>query len=357
MREPSPVQHPLSKSSGQSQTPQSETLAATELLAPRLPHPPSYASALVPPAVQEPISATAPLVSVSQETPAPSTSTSTVEAVPSATHTASESELAPVPSVQEHVVISTPADSVLSAPPAQPLPITSSPLTLTETEPVVMPLPAEPAPVVLSPSAKVVDMDISPTPLSISDPVMSPPPSEAPTVPLTDEVLTAPPFKTIPLPTSVAPIDIPVESAARSTPLKLEKSLPGKQVELLTTPTSVTEMSLSPDTPLIESVETLTNKPPAPDKPNDLPNNLEELMPPTPTSALFVPCEVLSVGQIKCPPNEDPPAPVPIVEPAVAPVLPPLTETVRLLPSPQSMGKSVYYFNDVFSSCFKGTCS
>ncbi|XP_026775308.1 coiled-coil-helix-coiled-coil-helix domain containing 3b isoform X1 [Pangasianodon hypophthalmus] len=344
MREPPPVQSPQSKSStcppvGQPLTPQSETLASTELLAPVLPHPPSYASALVPPPLQEPISPLVPLVSVGQETPAPPTSTPTVEAVPSVTHTAPESVPAPVPSVQEHIVISTPTDSAPPAPPAEPLPITTSPLTFTE--PVVMPLPAEPVPVVLSPSAEVVD--ISPPP--ITDTVTSPPPSEliaipaeAPTMPLTDDVLTAPPAEAIPLPTTV---DIPVESSVPSTPtLTLDTTIPVEQVELPTTATSEpvaeTEMPLSPDTTLpspIESVEISTDMPPAPVEPS----NLEELLPPLPACALAVPCEVPSVGHIGCPPSEDPPAPTPVVQPAVASVLPPLTETVGPLTSPQAV--------------------
>ncbi|MCJ8735858.1 hypothetical protein PDJAM_G00252400 [Pangasius djambal] len=344
MREPPPVQSPQSKSStcppvGQPLTPRSETLASTELLAPVLLHPPSYASALVPPPLQEPINPLAPLVSVSQETPAPPTSATTVEAVPSVTHTAPESVPAPVPSVQEHVVISMPTHSAPPAPPAEPLPKTTSPLTFTE--PVVMPLPAEPVPVVLSPSAEAVD--ISPPPIT------SPPPSELiaipaepPTMPLTDDVLTAPPVEAKLLPTTV---DIPVESCVLSTPtLILDTTIPVEQVELPTTPTSEpvaeTEMPLSPDTTLpspIESVDISTDMSPAPVEPSDLRSNLEELLPPPPASALAVPCEVPSVGHIGCPPNDDSPAPTPVVQPAVAPVLPPLTETVGSLTSPQAV--------------------
>ncbi|XP_053496967.1 coiled-coil-helix-coiled-coil-helix domain containing 3b [Ictalurus furcatus] len=347
MREPPPVQRPQSKSStcppmAQPLNPQDKTLAPTDVLAPILPNPPSYASALVPPPLQEPISPLVPLVSVSPETPAPPTSTPTVEAVPSVTHTAPESVPAPVASVQEHVAISTLTDSVPPAPPAESLPITASPLTFTE--PVVMPLPSEPVPVVLSPSTEAVDC--SPLPPTITDNVTSAPPSEliaipveAPAMPLTDDVITAPPVEAIPLPTTVEPIDIAVESSAPSTPtLNLDTTIPVEQIELPTTPTSElvaeTEMKISPDTQLpalIESVEISTDMPHAFVEPN-----LKELLPPLPSSALSVPCEFPSLRQIRCPPNEETPAPTPVVKPAVAPVLPPITETAGPLTSPQA---------------------
>lgn len=342
MKEPPPAQHPQSKSStcppvGQPLTPHSETLGNTGLLPPVLPHPPSYASALVPPPVQEPISPLVPPVSVSQETPAPPPPTPPVKAVPSVSHTAYESVSAPVPSVQEHVVISTPTDSVPQAPPAEPLTITPSPVTFTE--PVVMPLPAEP---------EAVDIP------QISDTVVSAPPSEliviskeAQTIPLTDDVLTGLPVEAIPLLTTVEPTDIPVESTAPSTPTLTLDSIPGEQIELPTIPTSEPGveclMRPSPDTPLsapIVSAEISTDLPPTPVKPSDLPSDPEDLLPPSPSSALAVPCAVRSVGQIGCPSCEDTPTPAPVVEPAVAPVLPPLAETVGLFTSPQAVGKA-----------------
>ncbi|KAF4081280.1 hypothetical protein AMELA_G00159690 [Ameiurus melas] len=353
MREPPPVQRPQSKSStcppvAQPLTPQNETLAPTEVLAPILPNPSSYASALVPPPLQEPISPLDPLVPVSPETPAPPTSTPTVEAVPSVTHTAPESVPAPVASVKEHVTISMLTDSVPPAPPAKSLPITASPLTFTE--PVLMPLPSKPVPVVLSPSAEAVD--ISPLPPTITDTVTSTPPSEliatpieAPAMPLTDDVITAPPVEAIFLPTTVEPIDLSVESFTLSTPtLNLDTAIPVEQIKLPTTPTSElvaeTEMPISPDTQLpalIESVEISTDMPHAFVAPKDLPSNLKELVPPLPSSALSVPCEFPSLGQIRCPPNEETPAPTPVVKPAVALVPPPLTETAGPLTSPQAV--------------------
>lgn len=351
MREPPPVQRPQSKSStcppmAQPLNPQNKTLAPTDVLAPILSNPPSYASTLVPPPLQEPISPLVPLVSVSPETPAPPTSTPTVEAVPSVTHTAPESVPAPVASVQEHVAISTLTDSVPPGPPAESLPITASPLTFTE--PAVMPLPSEPVPVVLSPST----VDCSPLPPTITDTVTTAPPSEliaipveAPAMPLTDDVITAPPVEAIPLLTTVEPIDIAVESSAPSTPtLNLDTTIPVEQIELPTTPTSElvaeTEMKISPDTQLpglIESVEISTDMPHAFVEPKDLPSNLKELLPPLPSSALSVPCEFPSLGQIRCPPNEETPVPTPVVKPAVVPVLPPITETAGPLTSPQAV--------------------
>lgn len=353
MREPPPVQRPQSKSStcpplDQPLAPRSETLAPTELLAPILPHPPSYASALLLPPVLKPMSPLVPFVSVSQENPAPPTSTPAAEAVPSVTHTAPESAPALVPSVQEHVVISTPTDSVPPAPPAEPLPVAKSPLTFTEHVGH-----AEPVPPVLSPSAVAVDISTPPSP--VTGPVMSPPPNgllaipvEAPTMPLTDDVLTNPPIEAIPLPTTVEPTDIPVESTAPSTPpLTLDAPIPVEELELPTVPTSEPvaeiEMSLSPDTPLstpTESVEILTDMPPVPVKPCDLPSNPEELRPPSLSSNLAVSCEVPAVGQAQCLPSEDTPAPTAAAEPSVTPVLPPLSETVGLFTSPQAVGKA-----------------
>ncbi|XP_058264647.1 uncharacterized protein LOC131365063 isoform X2 [Hemibagrus wyckioides] len=351
MREPPPAQRSQSKSStcpppDQLLTPQSETLTPTELLPPKLPQPPSYASALVPPSLQESISPLAPLVSVSQETSP--TSTPTVEAVPSVAHTVTEPVPAPVPSVQEHIVISMSSESVPPAPPADPIPITTSPLTVTEA--VAMPLPAEPVPGLLSPSPEAVD--ISPPLPPITDTVPSPSPSEPtaiplepPTMPLTNDVLTAPPVQAIHLPPTVDTINIPVESSVPSTPtLTLDATITVEQVELPTThtyePVAKIELPLLPVTPLTstsKSMEISTDIPPAPVKPSDLSSNLEELLPPPPSSSLAVSCEVPSVGQNGCPHNEDTPAPTPVVEPAVAPVLPPLTETVGPLTSPAAM--------------------
>ncbi|XP_060742896.1 coiled-coil-helix-coiled-coil-helix domain containing 3b [Tachysurus vachellii] len=325
MKEPEPFQCSMSKSSkcppaDQLLTPQSETLPPTELLAPKLPQPPSYASALVPPPLQESVS---PLVLVSQETPTPPTSTTAVEAVPSVTHTTPESVPAPVPSVQEHVVISMSTESVPPAPSAEPLPVITSPLTLTE--PVAMSLPSEPVPAVLLPSAETVD--IYPPPPPITDTMHSPSPIEPipipvedPTIPLTNDVLTAPPVEVIHIP----PI-----------PLTLDSTTPDEQVELPTTPSSEpvakNELPLFPVTPLTsptESVEISTNIPPAPVKPSDLSSNLENLLPPPPSPALAVKSEVPSVGQLECPPNKNTPVPTLVFEPAIPPVLPSLTETI-----------------------------
>lgn len=184
---------------------------------------------------------------------------------------------------------------------------------------------------------------------------MSPPhsellaiPVEAPAMPVTDNVLTAPPFEARPLPTTVEPIDMLAESTVPSTSTpNLDITFPVEQVELPITPTSEPvaefEMPLSPDTPFlapIESGEISTDMPPAPVEPRDLPSNLEELLPPLPSSALAATCEVPSVGQITCPINKDTPAPTFVVKPAAAPVLPSLAGTVGPLNSPQAGGKA-----------------
>lgn len=351
MREPSSVQHPQSKSStcppaDQPLSPQSKTLAATEPLAPTLPHPPSYASALVPPPVQEPISPLVPLVSVTQETQ----STPTCDSIPSDSH---ESVPAPVPSGQEHIVISTPTDS---EPPASPAELISkSPLTFTE--PGFMPQPfTEPVSVLSSPVAEAVNSFSPPPP--VSDTVMSPPPSELKAIPteapLTDVLTGLPAENVIHLPTTVKPIEIHVESTARSTPiLSLDASIHVEQVEL---PTGAEiRMPLSPDATLsapTESAEISTDVPPVPVKPSNLPSNLEDLLPPPTSPVLAAHCEVPAMGQIGCPPCEDTPGPVPVVEPDVAPVLPPLSETVGLFTSPQAVGKAGLSCNDVFSLFF-----
>ncbi|XP_046714788.1 coiled-coil-helix-coiled-coil-helix domain containing 3b isoform X2 [Silurus meridionalis] len=341
MKESPSAQHPQSKCStcpsvGQRLTPHSVTLAPTELLSPTLPHSPSYASALVPPPLQESIS---PLVSVSQKTPAPSTYTPTFEALPSATVTATESVPDSVLSVKEHVAIFPPTDSVDPVPTVEPLPINTSPLNFTE--PVVLPLPAEPKPLVLSSSAEAVDI----SPSTVTDTMMSPPPSEiittfieATRMPLTDNVIIVPPVETTPLPKMVKPTDIPVESSVPSThTLTLDTAISVDQVTLPTTPSSEpvveTEMLFSLKTALpapIRSVEISPDMPPV--KPRDLPSDLEELLPPPPSSALSEFCKVSSGFS----PNEDHPAPSPAVEPAVAQLLPPLTESVGPATSPQA---------------------
>ncbi|XP_047676047.1 coiled-coil-helix-coiled-coil-helix domain containing 3b isoform X2 [Tachysurus fulvidraco] len=342
MKEPAPVQCSQSKSSkcppeDQLLTPQSETLPPTELLAPKLPQPPSYASALVPPPLlQESVS---PLVLVGQETPTPPTSTPVVETVPSVTHTAPESVPAPVPSVQEHVDISMSTESVPPAPPAEPSPESTSPLNLTE-----------PVPVVFLPSAETVD--ISPPPPPFTDTMHSPSPIdpipipvEAQTIPLTNDVLTAPPVEVIHIPPVVDTINIPVESSVSIPTLTLDATTPDEQIELPTTPTSEpvakNELPLFPVTPLTsptESVEISTNITPAPVKPSDLSSNLEDLLPPPPSPALAVKSEVPSVGQLECPSNKNTPVPTLVFEPAIPPVLPSLTETIS---SQQAVGQQL----------------
>lgn len=339
MREPSSVQHTRSKSStcppaGQPLSPQSKT---TDLLAPILPHPPSYASALAPPPVQKPIS---PLVP--QVTSAPPQSSHT--AVPSVSHETEspESVPAPVPSGEEHIVRSTPTDSEPPAVPAEP--IHKSPLIFTE--PGDMPLLSEPVPVLSSPFAEAVDSFSPPPPES--DTVMSPPPTElqaipteAPPVLLTDG-LTTPTAEATHLPTTVKPSEIHVESTAPSTHiLTVDASIPVEQVEL---PTG-TEigMPLSPDAAHLastESAELSKDVPLVPVKPSNLPRDPEDLLPPPASSALAAHCEISAVGQIGYPSSEDSLAPAPAVEPAVTPVLPPLTETVGLFTSPQALGKA-----------------
>lgn len=355
MKEPAPVQCSQSKSSkcppvDQLLTPQSETLTPTELLAPKLPQPPSYASALVPPPLQESVS---PLVLVSQETPTSPPSTPVVETVPSVTHTAPESVPAHVPSVQEHAVIFMSTESVPPASPAEPLTESTSPLTLTE--PVAMSLPSEPVPAVLLPSAETVDISAPPPPftdtmhsLSTIDPIPIGIPVEAPTFPLTNDVLTAPPVEVIHIPPIVDSSNIPVESSVPSIPtLTLDATTPDEQVELPITPTSEpvakNELPLFPVTPLTsptETVEISTNIPLAPVKPLDLSSNLEDLLPPPPSPALAMTSEVPSVGQHECPPNKNTTVPTLVFEPAIPPVLPSLTETMGPLSSQQAVGKA-----------------
>ncbi|XP_053342287.1 coiled-coil-helix-coiled-coil-helix domain containing 3b isoform X1 [Clarias gariepinus] len=337
MRESPPVQRPQSKSppEGHPLIPQSETLALTELLAPVPPHPPSYATALVPPPLQEPIS---PLVSVGQETPSPPTSTTDVKEVPLVTHISPE----PLPSVQEHMVVSTPDDPVILASPAEHLTITAFPLTFPDS--VDVSLPAEPVPGVLSPSAEAVDISSPP----VADTVMSPL-SESIALPVDASTmrLTAQPVEAIPLSATVdTPINNSTESTLVCTPtLTKDTTTPGEQhVELPAKPTSKLlaefEKPLSPDTPLKASTELVDiseDVPPTDVNYCDLPIKLEDLLPPLSSSALTVSCEVGAVGQIRSPLNQDTTAPTSFTEPAVAPVLPHLTETVGQLSSPQAL--------------------
>uniref|UniRef100_A0A671NYJ3 Coiled-coil-helix-coiled-coil-helix domain containing 3b n=1 Tax=Sinocyclocheilus anshuiensis TaxID=1608454 RepID=A0A671NYJ3_9TELE len=189
MKVPPPVVRPqaTTKSSTQSTTVASpvERLVSGELHVPIIPHPPSYASTLVPPPpLSEPVTPFVPLVPVTEETSAPPSPVKSPEGLPT-----------PPPTGDEHVAILVP-DSQPVVLPADPMnvpsqessePLTASPLvepsiehltpppTITSTaEPITLSscnLAAQPTAGKLSDLP--VDPETSPSTISISAPIPS----------------------------------------------------------------------------------------------------------------------------------------------------------------------------------------
>ncbi|XP_066525787.1 coiled-coil-helix-coiled-coil-helix domain containing 3b isoform X2 [Hoplias malabaricus] len=273
----------------QLETPPVQPRSQGEHVVPILPHPPSYASALVPPLVQEPVPPPpVPLASVTEVTPPPGdSSTATVEPV---------SPQSPAePLSQGHVAIPSPTEPVSSA---QFL----SPKSTTTTDSLV-------EAVVTSPS----------TPNEQTEAVLTPPqPMEAIILPATIE-----PDAIFTEPNTTKPRDAntnaEVEEQFRTDSLTMDQtSVP--------IPTDITESLSNPAPPTAD---------------------LEELTPHQPSSALAIPSELPSVEQMGPLPTEEtttPPSSDPTTEPDVASVLTSLHETIshQSLPCASDPKATVY---------------
>uniref|UniRef100_A0A672NFV9 Coiled-coil-helix-coiled-coil-helix domain containing 3b n=1 Tax=Sinocyclocheilus grahami TaxID=75366 RepID=A0A672NFV9_SINGR len=221
MKESPPVVHPQAspKSSTQSTAPVAppvERWVPGEHRVPIIPHPPSYASTLVPPPVSEPIT---PLVTGTEETPAPPSNVESPESLPN-----------PPPTGDEHVAILVPdpQPAVLPAEPINtPSPVSSEPITASpRVEPGVEPL--TPPPVITS-TTEPVAIPPSPTTDPLTEPVT---PIESSVEPVT------------PIESSVEPVT-PIESSVE----------PVTPIESLVEPVTPIESTVEPVTPIESTAE------------------------------------------------------------------------------------------------------
>ncbi|XP_036431841.1 coiled-coil-helix-coiled-coil-helix domain containing 3b isoform X2 [Colossoma macropomum] len=305
-----------------------------ERLGPILPHPPSYASSLVPPPLQEPVPPPVPLASVTQETPTPGdSSTPTVEAIPPLSHTE--------PAALEHVTTPPPTEpvSVAPSPPTESLTATASPVEAVDTSPSNPSELSEPVITAPPPFAEVVIPPVTAEPIAISVEPTTTEPLAASTSAEQGEMLTTtsssaePASVAIPTvadteasPSSDSPLTVPVSLVEE--PVTVEPS--EIQLDALAGHDEPTEMPRSPPGEPVPSPSPLS----IPVPPSA---SLEELVPPQSSSALAVPSELPSLGQMGPPPTEETPAPPSsayIAESAVAPGLPPLAETSSPLTCP-----------------------
>lgn len=206
-----------------------------EGLVPILPHPPSFASSLVPPALQEPVPALVPPASVTLETPPPgSSSTPNAEVVPPPS---------PVePSAQEHVAIPLPME---------PVSVTSSPPTTSAAATAVPAVEAE----ATSPA----------TAAEPSEPVVTPPP------PLVEAVI--PPPSTEPTAVPVTPL-----SPLSDPPTMLEEQVPPQSSSALAVPSELPSVGQIEPPPTEETSVPPSSAPTAgPDVSPVLPHPFEEM--------------------------------------------------------------------------------
>ncbi|XP_026058197.1 mucin-17-like isoform X2 [Carassius auratus] len=266
MKESPPVVHPQAspKSSTQSTAPVAppvERLVPGEHQVPIIPHPPSYASTLVPPPVSVPIKPFVPLVTGTEETSAP----------PSNLVKSPESLPNPPPTGDEHVAILVPdpQPAVLPAEPINsPSPVSSEPITASPRVEPVTPIGSSVEP--LTPIGSSVEpvtpigSSVEPlTPIGSSvEPVTTIGSSVEPLTPIGSSVE---PVTTIgssvepltPIGSSVEPVTTIGSSVEPLTPIgsSVEPVTPiGSSVEPLTPIGS----SVEPVTPIGSSVEPLT---------------------------------------------------------------------------------------------------
>uniref|UniRef100_A0A9J7XCS1 Coiled-coil-helix-coiled-coil-helix domain containing 3b n=1 Tax=Cyprinus carpio carpio TaxID=630221 RepID=A0A9J7XCS1_CYPCA len=254
MKESPPVVHPQAspKSSTQSTAPvapPAERLVPGEHHVPIIPHPPSYASTLVPPPVSEPITHFVPLVTGTEETSAP----------PSNHLKSPESLPNPPPTGDEHVVILVP-DPQPAVPPAEPInaPSAVSSESLTAS-PRIEPLTPPPS---ITSSTEPVAIPPSPTTDPLTEPVTPIGSSVEPVTPIGSPVEAVTPIGSSVEPITpigshveaVTPIGSPVEPV---TPIgsSVEPVTPiGSSVE----PVTPIGSSVEPVTPIGSSVEPVT---------------------------------------------------------------------------------------------------
>ncbi|XP_042608733.1 coiled-coil-helix-coiled-coil-helix domain containing 3b [Cyprinus carpio] len=254
MKESPPVVHPQAspKSSTQSTAPvapPAERLVPGEHHVPIIPHPPSYASTLVPPPVSEPITHFVPLVTGTEETSAP----------PSNHLKSPESLPNPPPTGDEHVVILVP-DPQPAVPPAEPInaPSAVSSESLTAS-PRIEPLTPPPS---ITSSTEPVAIPPSPTTDPLTEPVTPIGSSVEPVTPIGSPVEAVTPIASsvepvTPIGSSVEPVRHIESSFEPVTPIgsSVEPITPiGSSVE----PVTPIGSSVEPVTPIGSSVEAVT---------------------------------------------------------------------------------------------------
>ncbi|KTG38786.1 hypothetical protein cypCar_00033768 [Cyprinus carpio] len=234
MKESPPVVHPQAspKSSTQSTAPvapPAERLVPGEHHVPIIPHPPSYASTLVPPPVSEPITHFVPLVTGTEETSAP----------PSNHLKSPESLPNPPPTGDEHVVILVP-DPQPAVPPAEPInaPSAVSSESLTAS-PRIEPLTPPPS---ITSSTEPVAIPPSPTTDPLTEPVTPIGSSVEPVTPIGSPVEAV-----TPIASSVEPVT-PIGSSVE----------PVRHIESSFEPVTPIGSSVEPITPIGSSVEPVT---------------------------------------------------------------------------------------------------